>query len=466
MKKIFSLVLFLTISVISFAQPFGNKGYPLHMRGGVTIDTLLRAPYYPDTPGLGSKARVSGSIIRSLSGTDTVLYVFRSENDKWSKIDLLGVNEVIDSLQYKYYKDGGNAFGVAASIGTNDLNPLVVETNDIARASFSADGTVANFDMDYLKVGGVSSSHSVEMDLGTTGFPSLFWRYGGGLRHSIVSGNGSSTTKTESAGGNYIETYYNAGGESYVRRDGVKMHVYYQSGNVGVRTTTDAGYAFDVNGTSRFQNNIMVSSGYIQVNNMSLTASGVAGVGNTNTTITGGTGQGSYLALQSYAQIRAESSTIRFAPNGSSQPTILFSNDGSNSSTIYGSVNNTGGAKKLILYGGDYNSGGISTEPINVYIAGGTETNSATYGKVFLAHDGTAAKGNVGVGTNAPNASALVDMTSTTQGMLPPRMTSTQRDAISSPPDGLQIFCTDCTADDASTGVTQTYSSSAWRNHY
>ena len=49
----------------------------------------------------------------------------------------------------------------------------------------------------------------------------------------------------------------------------------------------------------------------------------------------------------------------------------------------------------------------------------------------------------VGIGTNSPNASAKLDITSTTQGLLPPRMTIAQRDAIVSPIAGLMIFCTD-----------------------
>jgi hypothetical protein len=39
-----------------------------------------------------------------------------------------------------------------------------------------------------------------------------------------------------------------------------------------------------------------------------------------------------------------------------------------------------------------------------------------------------------------PNALAIVDMQSTTQGFLPPRMTTTQRNAINSPPEGLVIY--------------------------
>lgn len=51
----------------------------------------------------------------------------------------------------------------------------------------------------------------------------------------------------------------------------------------------------------------------------------------------------------------------------------------------------------------------------------------------------------VGVGTNTPNASAALDITSTTQGLLTPRMTSAQRVAISTPADGLVVYQTDNT---------------------
>ena len=51
-----------------------------------------------------------------------------------------------------------------------------------------------------------------------------------------------------------------------------------------------------------------------------------------------------------------------------------------------------------------------------------------------------ASHAQVGIGTSSPNAA--LDVTSTTQGFLPPRMTTTQRNAISSPAVGLVIFNT------------------------
>ncbi|MCX6191681.1 MAG: hypothetical protein NT109_05305, partial [Flavobacteriia bacterium] len=62
---------------------------------------------------------------------------------------------------------------------------------------------------------------------------------------------------------------------------------------------------------------------------------------------------------------------------------------------------------------------------------------------------------NLGVGTTSPHASALTDLTSTTQGFLPPRMTTTQRNAIASPAIGLVIF-------NITTNCLNFYTGAAW----
>jgi hypothetical protein len=55
---------------------------------------------------------------------------------------------------------------------------------------------------------------------------------------------------------------------------------------------------------------------------------------------------------------------------------------------------------------------------------------------------GTLLTGRVGLGVASLNAASLLELSSTTQGFLPPRMTTAQRDAITSPPEGLEIFNT------------------------
>jgi len=64
---------------------------------------------------------------------------------------------------------------------------------------------------------------------------------------------------------------------------------------------------------------------------------------------------------------------------------------------------------------------------------------------------------SVGVNTDSPNASAILDATSTTKGFLPPRMTTTQKNAIASPAAGLVVY-------DNTTNKLQCYNGSTWND--
>lgn len=65
--------------------------------------------------------------------------------------------------------------------------------------------------------------------------------------------------------------------------------------------------------------------------------------------------------------------------------------------------------------------------------------------------------GRMSIGSGRPDASALLDLQSTALGLLIPRMTTTQRDAISSPATGLII-------DNTTTGFLERWSGSTWRS--
>ncbi|MDB4174831.1 DUF1566 domain-containing protein [Flavobacteriaceae bacterium] len=66
----------------------------------------------------------------------------------------------------------------------------------------------------------------------------------------------------------------------------------------------------------------------------------------------------------------------------------------------------------------------------------------------------------IGINNETPDASAALDITSTTGGLLVPRMTETQRDAISPAATGLMIYQTDGTA-----GFYY-YNGSSWEGYY
>lgn len=63
----------------------------------------------------------------------------------------------------------------------------------------------------------------------------------------------------------------------------------------------------------------------------------------------------------------------------------------------------------------------------------------------------------VGIGTTTPNASSVLDLTSTSKAFLPPRMTTAQRNAIANPVAGMFIYNT-------TTTCIESYSGTAWIN--
>ena len=67
----------------------------------------------------------------------------------------------------------------------------------------------------------------------------------------------------------------------------------------------------------------------------------------------------------------------------------------------------------------------------------------------------------VGINTDnsAPDPSAGLDVKFTDKGLLPPRMTVDQRDAIAGPAEGLLVFCTDCGVN----GSFSLFSNGAWK---
>ncbi len=67
----------------------------------------------------------------------------------------------------------------------------------------------------------------------------------------------------------------------------------------------------------------------------------------------------------------------------------------------------------------------------------------------------TTASAQVGIGTTTPDASAILDITSTEKGFLPPRLTSAERAAITTPAQGLMIYNIDAKC-------LEVYNSTAW----
>lgn len=79
---------------------------------------------------------------------------------------------------------------------------------------------------------------------------------------------------------------------------------------------------------------------------------------------------------------------------------------------------------------------------------------------IFTTFASTAQSVGINADGSAANASAMLDVSSTTKGFLPPRMTQAQRNTITSPAAGLIVLCTDC----GTAGELQVNNGTSWTN--
>lgn len=129
------------------------------------------------------------------------------------------------------------------------------------------------------------------------------------------------------------------------------------------------------------------------------------------------------------------------------------------SSGSYGALASKNDAGTMGFFG-VYGSGHAHANDLFFYNYGASAGDINFYtGNVGPASDFVATfkiGGQVGIGTTSPNASSILDVSSTTKGILIPRMTNTQMNAISSPDTSLQVFNT-------TNNAYYYYDGSAWR---
>lgn len=145
-------------------------------------------------------------------------------------------------------------------------------------------------------------------------------------------------------------------------------------------------------------------------------------------------------------------STLLYVGKIMTEPTITVRNLGGAGGATYSMVDDASGAFWKFKA---TNTGGFkirdNANALDVFVV---EPNSAA--NVIYINSA----GSLGVGTSAPHSSALIDLNSTTMGMLPPRMTLAQLNAIAGPADGLLVYCTDCGPE--SSGALSMYMGGSW----
>jgi hypothetical protein len=215
-------------------------------------------------------------------------------------------------------------------------------------------------------------------------------------------------------------------------------------GNIAINSTTDAGFRLDVNGTARVQGKFTQTNG--STSSIELDANSrkiVIGTGGSfyNSITTPSVGVFSFFndntAVENFRVTNNREIWTNTIVNGFGQLTTL------NISGNLFPASTTTAAVQINAFASN-GSGYISR--IQVF--------NGDAGNVILFPNGT---GSLGIATTSIAASAIVDITSTTKGFLMPRMTTTQRNAITSPATGLEVYNT-------TDNVPQWYNGTAWTN--
>jgi len=193
------------------------------------------------------------------------------------------------------------------------------------------------------------------------------------------------------------------------------------NGNVQIGTNTDAGYKLDVNGTARVQGLITTTGGLSSTGGLLSQQTG-ANSGRMSLLNLRNTGGGYTAALNSSIAIAFTNRDL----------TGVWADD----------------FIELKVY-----NNGTTTSTTGYNFFTHNNQNFAASSVLAMSINGQ----SVGIGVETPNASAKLQIESTTQGFLPPRMTTTQRDAIATPATGLQVYNT-------TTNTNDLYNGSAWVN--
>ena len=262
--------------------------------------------------------------------------------------------------------------------------------------------------------------------------------------NSLTSGSALKLTSnsTSATTGNTLLELTNSGSTgASVNTFGLKVtNTKVSSAGVGIggyfSCNTSGGYALDIDGDSRITAGKSLYYG---------NASRIYNYGAVNLTVEAPTSGGLFLISKNTGGVTFASST-----------TVVFS-----------SLTNISSTNQSLVFGGDYSGGfravGTSTSTIkretgklilcaNTGLSGGYA--GFTPNEVLTINgNSTASTSNVGIGTNAPDASAKLEISSTVSGFLPPRMTATQASAISSPAKSLMVYVTDTNGTFTSAGL-------------
>ena len=239
---------------------------------------------------------------------------------------------------------------------------------------------------------------------------------------------------------------------------GLQSLLLVKDSRVGIGTTTPtqklevAGQIFSSTGGFRFPDNTVQTTATTSVTaSAPLTGSGTSssplGINQVSSSTDG------YLSSANFNSINTQqaSTGTRVASLENTMPTKLSAVTASAPLSGAG----TSGNPLAIATATASTTGALTGADFTTFSNKGTFTlPTFTSGSVLFSNGSTIAQNNtgffwdntnarLGIGTSTPNAAAVLDVSSTSKGLLPPRMTQAQRDAIANPTAGLMVYNND-----------------------
>ncbi len=328
------------------------------------------------------------------------------------------------------FVNGGNSFGAAATLGTNDGNKLNFETNNTVAMTIDANG----------RIGIGETSPTTQLHLKHASGPTIrLERTGDAAISQIASSGGNLTFRADPGNAATLSRYS-------FELDGTEVFRIDTGGEVGIGTTApnaplhvekdNANAKINVKATGTGQYSILnlgnetdEARGQIRYDNdldqLELTSGGTG-----QRIVVKATGQVGVGATSPSAKLHVSSGSSGATPHAfGARGTVL--EDDLDIALQFLTPNTETGS---ILFGDpESNTVGMlryahATDTFSVRTAG-TDNR--------LVIDGN---GKVGIGTSSP--SGILDISSTTSGVVMPRMTTVQRDAIAAPVAGMQVYNT------------------------
>ena len=340
-------------------------------------------------------------------------------------------NGVTASDMVKLYDGVGNA----ATINSTGAS-FSVTTSGKYLFDFSTSATCGGctLTLNFQVRDGANSNAVIASDMQTSYNNNIHAEYNGKVEANLIAGRSYNVLVTASSGGIYNNDY-------------TRVYMKQVSGNLPVTGQT-VDYAMaslsanqSITGVSNIQFNTIQGAG------ISLNNGGFNLMANKTYKLEGAVG-GSSTGYIYYAWVDASNTVISGGSIGSIMKSGNVYSDGPQDKAIAyytPSTNTTVYLRVLTNLGTTVAYPAVATPSYSSTWASISQIGSSAIVNpwVLSGNDVYNTTGEVGIGTATPAASALLDLTSTSKGMLVPRMTAAQKNAIASPSTGLLLFQTD-----------------------